>query len=129
VAIADEVTEMFASVDDPSAFLPHDVRFHRAIAVASGNPIVASLVEMVTRASLARELRLKTQLASGMTARTLRDAADKHRRIYHAIRDRDRPRAEREMAEHLLASEREQDGDTSSHTPLPTPPPTSQATK
>jgi DNA-binding FadR family transcriptional regulator len=34
-----------------------------------------------------------------------------HRRIYHAIRDRDRPRAEREMSEHLLASEREQDAD------------------
>jgi DNA-binding FadR family transcriptional regulator len=34
-----------------------------------------------------------------------------HRRIYHAIRDRDRPRAEREMSDHLLASEREQDAD------------------
>ncbi|HVT49270.1 MAG TPA: FadR/GntR family transcriptional regulator [Vicinamibacterales bacterium] len=116
ITIAEEVTEMFASVDDPQAFLAHDVRFHRAIAVASGNPIVASLVEMVTRASLSRELRIKTQLAAPATGRTLRAAADMHRRIYHAIRDRDRARAEREMADHLLASEREQDDYPADHT-------------
>jgi DNA-binding FadR family transcriptional regulator len=39
-----------------------------------------------------------------------------HRRIYHAIRDRDRARAEREMADHLLASEREQDDYPADHT-------------
>jgi GntR family transcriptional repressor for pyruvate dehydrogenase complex len=110
-AISDEVTEMFASVDDPQTFLSHDVRFHHAIAAASGNPIVASIVEMVTRASLSRELRWKMQQASPATQHDLRVAADMHRRIYHAIRDRDRPRAEREMSDHLLASEREQDAD------------------
>jgi GntR family transcriptional repressor for pyruvate dehydrogenase complex len=47
-AMAEEVTGMFAAVDDASAFLMHDVRFHRAVAAASGNPILASLVEMVS---------------------------------------------------------------------------------
>ena len=31
-SMAEEVTEMFASLEDPAAFLMHDVRFHRAIA-------------------------------------------------------------------------------------------------
>jgi GntR family transcriptional repressor for pyruvate dehydrogenase complex len=110
-AIADEVTEMFASIDDPQIFLGHDVRFHHAIAAASGNPIVASIVEMVTRASLSRELRWKMQHVSPATHDDLRAAADMHRRIYHAIRDRHRGRAEREMSAHLLAAEREQDAD------------------
>src|SRR6476659_6457944 len=46
--IAEEVTGMFASLDDAQAFLIHDIRFHRAVAAASGNPILASLVEMVS---------------------------------------------------------------------------------
>ena len=36
--IAEEVTGMFASLDDAQAFLIHDIRFHRAVAAASGNP-------------------------------------------------------------------------------------------
>ena len=46
--IAEEVTGMFASLDDAQTFLIHDIRFHRAVAAASGNPILASLVEMVS---------------------------------------------------------------------------------
>ena len=37
-AMSEEVTGMFASVDEPITFLRHDVRFHRAIATASRNP-------------------------------------------------------------------------------------------
>ena len=46
--MAEEVANLFASLDQPQAFLVHDIRFHRAVAAASGNPIVASLVEMVS---------------------------------------------------------------------------------
>jgi DNA-binding FadR family transcriptional regulator len=35
-AMAEEVTGMFASVEDPQTFLMHDVRFHRSVAMASG---------------------------------------------------------------------------------------------
>src|SRR5438270_842160 len=45
--LADEVAGLFASLDDRQLFLVHDINFHRGIAAASGNPIVASLVEMV----------------------------------------------------------------------------------
>src|SRR6478609_6110270 len=56
--IAEEVTGMFASLDDAQTFLIHDIRFHRAVAAASGNPILASLVEMVS--ALFYEQRRKT---------------------------------------------------------------------
>ena len=47
-AIAEEMAGMFASLDQPLTFLVHDITFHRAIAHASHNPILASLIEMVS---------------------------------------------------------------------------------
>src|SRR2546425_11987327 len=46
--LADEVAGLFASLADRQVFLVHDINFHRGVAAASGNPIVASLVEMVS---------------------------------------------------------------------------------
>ena len=46
--LADEVAGLFASLTERQVFLVHDINFHRSIAAASGNPIVASLVEMVS---------------------------------------------------------------------------------
>src|SRR5881394_4382433 len=43
--LAEEVTGLFASLHDRQVFLVHDNNFHRSLAAASGNPIVASLVE------------------------------------------------------------------------------------
>ena len=74
-AMAEEVTGMFASVEDPQTFLIHDIRFHRAVATASGNPILASLVEMVS--SLYFEQR-RQHLPRG---RDLREIAIIHRNI------------------------------------------------
>jgi GntR family transcriptional repressor for pyruvate dehydrogenase complex len=93
--MAEEVTGMFASVEDPQAFLMHDIRFHRSVAMASGNPILASLVEMVS--SLYFEHRKRT-LPRG---RDLRETAIMHRNIYHAVRAHDADRARREMSMHL----------------------------
>jgi GntR family transcriptional repressor for pyruvate dehydrogenase complex len=99
-AIAEEVASLFASIDDPQAFLVHDIRFHRAVAAASGNQIVASLVEMVS--ALYYEQRRDT--AARATDRNLRDAADLHRGIYQAIRKRDIDQAQTLMDRHLLHS-------------------------
>ncbi len=46
--MAEEIAEMFAALKDPQLFLVHDVAFHRAVAAASGNPTLATLVEMVS---------------------------------------------------------------------------------
>ena len=99
-AMAEEVTGMFASVEDSQAFLLHDVRFHRAVAMASGNPILASLVEMVS--TLYFEHRKRT-LPRG---RDLRETAITHRNIYHAVRAHDSDRARREMSVHLPRAQR-----------------------
>jgi GntR family transcriptional regulator, transcriptional repressor for pyruvate dehydrogenase complex len=97
-AMADEVSEMFASLDDPKAFLVHDVRFHRAIAAGCGNRVLAALMEMVS----AQFYELRKQTIS--RARDLRESAEMHRRIYRAIKARDRQTAQAAMAEHLEAA-------------------------
>jgi GntR family transcriptional repressor for pyruvate dehydrogenase complex len=76
----------------------HDINFHRAIAAASGNPIIASLVEMVS--TLYYERRRRT--AERAFPRDLRDAAEAHRRIYQAVRARDAEAARAAMNDHLL---------------------------
>src|SRR6478736_6575691 len=96
--LADEVAGLFASLEDPRVFLVHDINFHRSVAAASGNPIVASLVEMVS--ALYYERRRNT--AAGASQRDLRDAAEAHRRIYQAIRARNPDGARQAMHAHLL---------------------------
>jgi GntR family transcriptional repressor for pyruvate dehydrogenase complex len=93
--IAEEVTEMFAALLDPRAFLVHDVRFHRAVAAGCGNRVLAALVEMV--AAQFYELRRQTV----ERATDLRASAEMHRRIYRAIRARDPQAARAAMSEHL----------------------------
>lgn len=99
-AIAEEVASLFASMEDPQAFLVHDIRFHRAVAAACDNSIIASLVEMVS--ALYYEQRRQT--AARATDRNLRDAAQLHRRIYQAICARDGDLSRQLMNEHLLHS-------------------------
>jgi GntR family transcriptional repressor for pyruvate dehydrogenase complex len=96
--LADEVAGLFASLNDRQVFLVHDINFHRGVAAASGNPIVASMVEMVS--ALYYERRRTT--AERAVDRDLRDAAEAHRHIYQAIRAKDGERARRLMQEHLL---------------------------
>jgi GntR family transcriptional regulator, transcriptional repressor for pyruvate dehydrogenase complex len=100
--IADEVTSMFASMEDPRAFLVHDIRFHRSVAASCGNPILAAVVEMVSG------IFYETRRANVHRATDLREAAEMHRRIYHAIRSHDATAARTAMNEHLLRSERAQ---------------------
>jgi len=93
--MADEITEMFASLGDPHAFLVHDVRFHRALGAACGNRVLAALVEMVSAQFY--ELRRRTVAQ----ARDLRESAEMHRRIYRAVRAHDSQAAREAMDRHL----------------------------
>lgn len=95
--LAEEVASLFASLDEPHAFLVHDINFHRAVSAASGNPIVAAMMEMVS--ALYYEQRRRT--AERASERNLRDAAEAHRRIYQAIRTRDAEGARGAMNAHL----------------------------
>lgn len=95
-AMADEITGMFASLDDPQSFLRHDVRFHRAVALGANNPVLGALIEMV--ASLHYEQRRATVERA---REQLRETADMHRRIYQAIRLRNPEAARAAMDDHL----------------------------
>jgi GntR family transcriptional regulator, transcriptional repressor for pyruvate dehydrogenase complex len=96
--LAEEVAALFASMHDRQRFLVHDITFHRAVAAASGNPIVASLVEMVSE--LYYERRRETAVQASESDH--RDAAEMHRRIYQAIRARDAESARNLMRAHLI---------------------------
>ncbi|MGC2163559.1 MAG: FadR/GntR family transcriptional regulator [Silvibacterium sp.] len=98
-ALAEEVAEMYATVEQPSDYLIHDIRFHRTIAQASGNPILAALMETISSALY--DKRRKTVERS----RDLRESAELHREIYKAIRTRKAPEARRLMEQHLRLAE------------------------
>ncbi len=94
-AMAEEVAEMFASLNSPLDYLIHDVMFHRTIAQASGNPILAAIMETVT--SSMYDKRRKTV----ERATDLRESAEMHREIYRAIRARKTGEASKLMEQHL----------------------------
>lgn len=93
--LAEEVAEMYASMDDPQEYLIHDVRFHRTIARASGNPILGALMETIT-ASLYDTRRMTVDNSSD-----LKESAEFHREIFRAIRSKNAVAAKKAMEEHL----------------------------
>lgn len=94
-ALAEEVAAMFTSVDNPSDYLIHDITFHRVLSQASGNPILAALMETITSALY--DKRRKTVERST----DLRESAEMHRKIYRAIRAHDPIKAQAFMEQHL----------------------------
>jgi GntR family transcriptional repressor for pyruvate dehydrogenase complex len=102
-ALAEEVAEIFASVDSPTEFLVHDVLYHRILAQASGNPILAALMETITSAMY--DKRRKTVAR----AIDMRESAEMHRLIYRAVRSRNPAEARKLMEQHLRMAQTAQD--------------------
>ena len=98
-ALAEEVAEIFAALENPSEFLIHDVLFHRIVAQASGNPILAALMETITSALYDRRRRTVEK------AIDLRESAEMHRELFRAIRSRNPEEARRLMEQHLLMAQ------------------------
>src|SRR5207253_9557976 len=97
--MAEEVTEMYATLDDPQEYLVHDIRFHRAVAAASGNQILAALMNMVSTAMY------EGRRATVERATDLKESAELHRRIYRLIRARKPQEASAAMNEHLTLAQ------------------------
>lgn len=115
--MSEEVTGMFAALDNRQEFLVHDLQFHRAVAAASCNPVLAALVEMVS--TLVAEERAQ----SLERMRDLKEAAQMHLRIYQAIRARDPEAAGALMKEHLLLTRHRDRSERSVEVPpVPEPP-------
>src|SRR5207302_11146678 len=98
--MAEEVTETYAAFNNPQEYLVHDFGFHRAVAAASGNPILATFMEMV--ADILYQRRCETISRS----RDLRESVEMHRKIYRAIRAGNADEARAAMSEHLILAER-----------------------
>src|SRR5215510_7656576 len=98
--MAEEITEMFAALHDPQLFLVHDMAFHRAVASASGNPTLATLVEMVS--AILYERRRNTI----ERAHDFKEALELHRQIYRAIRAHKPDEAREAMREHIVRAQR-----------------------
>ncbi len=93
--LAEEVAEMYASMDDPQEYLIHDIRFHRTIARAAGNPILGALMETIS-ASLYDQRRFTVDNSAD-----LKESAEMHREIYRAIRSHNPQLAKHAMEQHL----------------------------
>jgi GntR family transcriptional repressor for pyruvate dehydrogenase complex len=94
-AMSDEIAEMFATLEDPQQFLVHDIAFHRAVAAASGNPTLATLVEMVSAVMYERRRETIGR------AHDFNEALELHRDIYRAIRAKKPDEARAAMREHI----------------------------
>ena len=101
-ALAEEVAELFACIDAPADYLIHDIQFHRIISQASGNPILAAVMETI--GSSLYDVRHKTVEHSI----DLRESAEMHREIYRAIRSHNAPEARRVMEQHLRMAQEAQ---------------------
>jgi GntR family transcriptional repressor for pyruvate dehydrogenase complex len=93
--LAEEVAEMYAALADPQEYLIHDIRFHRTIARAAGNPILGALMETIS-ANLYDGRRNTVQ-----NSKDLKQSAEMHREIYRAIRSHNPPQAKLAMEQHL----------------------------
>jgi len=98
--MSEQIADMFASLKDPQQFLVHDIAFHRAVAAASGNPTLATLVEMVS--AILYERRRDTI----ERAHDFNEALELHRRVYRAIRARNPEEAREAMREHIVRAQR-----------------------
>jgi len=99
-AMRAEIAAMAGALHHPQQYLVHDMRFHRTVAKASSNPILATLVELIStilyqqrRQTVAGALDLAPSLAM-------------HRRIYRAIAAGDPARARDAMNQHLDRTQR-----------------------
>jgi GntR family transcriptional repressor for pyruvate dehydrogenase complex len=101
--MSEEITGMYASLDDPEQFLVHDMRFHQAVAAASGNRILTSLMNMV--ATILFDVRSQTV----KRAKDLKESAEMHRHVYRAIRERNAEAAGHAMRDHLVLAQKSQE--------------------
>jgi GntR family transcriptional repressor for pyruvate dehydrogenase complex len=101
-ALAEELAEMFATLDEPEEYLVHDMRFHQTIAAASGNRIITALMNMVV--SILFDVRSKTVYR----AHDLKESAEMHRQIFRSIREGNVEAARNAMRDHLLLAQKAQ---------------------
>lgn len=102
ILMAEEIVGMFASIKEPEQFTVHNLQFHKTIAAASNNRILAALMNMVTQILFDERSKIPNRVEN------LKESAEMHRRIYLAIRAHDAEIARERMREYLLKTEKGQ---------------------
>ena len=93
------LAEMKAAAADPESRESLDRKFHRLIAIASGNPFLARIVRIVNRLGI--QYRHQADKFPGATA----EAASDHQAIIDALKSRDPKTAHQMMLQHLEHAE------------------------
>ena len=96
--LAEELMELYATVNRPREFRVHEMVFHRIVAQASGNPVLFTLMTKISTAFY-DALREAPDSMEDLQA-----SADRHRKIYRAIRDGKPAAACEAMETHLRLS-------------------------
>jgi len=89
-----------ADADDERTMMRHDVRFHNALLVMSGNRRLAEYVERL------RDLVLAKGTSTPGRSRTLHDICDEHEAILERVVARDAKAAAAAMKQHLTSTGR-----------------------
>lgn len=92
-------TELVAAVDDFQEFAQINIRWHNAVAKASGNELLSSVLYAVSHG-----LEVATSTEEYDTADTRKEVIHIHARVNNAIAARDPALAERSMRQHLGAT-------------------------
>jgi GntR family transcriptional repressor for pyruvate dehydrogenase complex len=104
--MSEAVSIMDTALEDVEAFVEADLDFHLALAEATQNPIIPSLMDSIIE--LLREQRKRLGRTEGGLAR----GQYHHKRILEAIIRRDPQASRREMQEHLLQVRKDSDPST-----------------
>ena len=105
-AMTEAVVIMDTALDNAEAFVEADLDFHLALAEATQNPIIPSLMDSII--DLLREHRKRLGRVEGGLAR----GQYHHKRILEAIVRRDPQAARQEMQDHLIQVRRDSDPST-----------------
>ncbi len=95
LALLDEILRESHTGLTPAESMALDVRFHRQLAVATGNPLLVGVCEAMN--GLVHDVRLRSHGAR----EGRRNSIEGHRRLYDALAARDPQAARREMTDHL----------------------------
>ncbi|MEV0569484.1 FCD domain-containing protein [Dactylosporangium sp. NPDC050588] len=103
LAMEESLAAMRRSIDDPTAFNAADVRFHEALAAASGNRILTFLIEAMQQPL--HNSRLQSRRGHVVRGRPLIQVIDEHAAILRCVVDADPAGAAAAMRDHLAQTE------------------------
>ena len=105
VAMREAIAQMARDPDDEEAFHDGDMRFHEALAAATGNTMLRQLIEQLAEPLLTS--RRRSYAGHKRSGGRMDEVVEDHRAILRAVEDRDPAAAAASMGHHLSVTERD----------------------